>query len=270
MSKNIVRYLNLEDQYSFQTLIPWTPSELSVAGRWDASDSDSITQSGGYVSQWDDISGNDNDLSQEVAIVQPSFLATGLNDSLPCVNFTTGQNNNRIRLEGTFGITTASYWSMFCVLANVSSTGYFLQYILQDGSGARFANRSGTQAAEGFHDGVAYRATINGTAEGFGNGNKIMSFNMQPNGLLRRDGETITTATTVNLVTSTGSFTMGGPTGAIEGQGWFNGRICEVVLVQGSVSLSDIEKAEGYLAWKWELTDNLPSSHPYKFREPTV
>ena len=34
--------------------------------------------------------------------------------------------------------------------------------------------------------------------------------------------------------------------------------------------ISDVESAEGYLAWKWGLVSSLPSNHPYKNSRPTV
>ena len=37
----------------------------------------------------------------------------------------------------------------------------------------------------------------------------------------------------------------------------------------GSTDISDIEKAEGYLAHKWGLEGNLPDDHPYKNSAPT-
>ena len=37
----------------------------------------------------------------------------------------------------------------------------------------------------------------------------------------------------------------------------------------GSTDISDIEKAEGYLAHKWGLEGNLPDDHPYKNLAPT-
>jgi hypothetical protein len=36
----------------------------------------------------------------------------------------------------------------------------------------------------------------------------------------------------------------------------------------GGTNISDVEAAEGYLAHKWGLTGNLPSSHPYKTKAP--
>ena len=37
----------------------------------------------------------------------------------------------------------------------------------------------------------------------------------------------------------------------------------------GVTDISDVQKAEGYLAHKWALTGNLPVSHPYKNTAPT-
>ena len=38
----------------------------------------------------------------------------------------------------------------------------------------------------------------------------------------------------------------------------------------GGTDLTDLEKAEGYLAWKWGLEGSLPLSHPYKNSPPTL
>ena len=37
----------------------------------------------------------------------------------------------------------------------------------------------------------------------------------------------------------------------------------------GGTDITDVEKAEGYLAHKWGLTSSLPVSHPYKSSAPT-
>jgi hypothetical protein len=42
-----------------------------------------------------------------------------------------------------------------------------------------------------------------------------------------------------------------------------NADVHEVLLYNGILSLSDYEIVEGYLAWKWGLQADLPSSHPY-------
>ena len=69
----------------------WTPANISTALWLDAADASTITQSLGDVSQWDDKSGNGNDVSNGAASTQPAYLATGWNGN-PTVSFTaTGQ-----------------------------------------------------------------------------------------------------------------------------------------------------------------------------------
>jgi hypothetical protein len=54
------------------------------------------------------------------------------------------------------------------------------------------------------------------------------------------------------------------------GRSW-NGPIGEVIAVNTSLTTTQRQKAEGYLAHKWGLTGNLSSSplHPYKSTPPT-
>jgi hypothetical protein len=42
----------------------------------------------------------------------------------------------------------------------------------------------------------------------------------------------------------------------------------EIVLYNVVLSTTNIQKIEGYLAWKWGLQANLPSGHPYKSSAP--
>jgi hypothetical protein len=53
------------------------------------------------------------------------------------------------------------------------------------------------------------------------------------------------------------------------GQQSIRGFIGEIVVLS-NFDDSDVEKVEGYLAHKWGLADNLPSSHPYKTETPYV
>ena len=54
-----------------------------------------------------------------------------------------------------------------------------------------------------------------------------------------------------------------------------DGRLAEFIAYaaipgRSGTDLTELEKAEGYLAWKWGLVNNLPSSHPYKNSPPTA
>jgi len=53
------------------------------------------------------------------------------------------------------------------------------------------------------------------------------------------------------------------------GNAW-GGGLGEYIITRGSLSTSDRQKIEGYLAHKWGLEGNLPSGHPYKTQKPTV
>lgn len=48
----------------------------------------------------------------------------------------------------------------------------------------------------------------------------------------------------------------------------FNGTIAEVLIYNASLSTSDRQTIEGYLAWKWGLVGSLPVTHPYKTTPP--
>jgi hypothetical protein len=50
----------------------------------------------------------------------------------------------------------------------------------------------------------------------------------------------------------------------------FNGSLNEIIIHTGSLSRSQCETIEGYLAWKWGLQASLPGTHPYKTAAPTL
>jgi hypothetical protein len=50
----------------------------------------------------------------------------------------------------------------------------------------------------------------------------------------------------------------------------FNGDIAEIIIVTQSLSVSDQQKVEGYLAWKYGMQGNLPVAHPYKTSMPVL
>ena len=65
-----------------------------------------------------------------------------------------------------------------------------------------------------------------------------------------------------------GSFNTGSAAVIIGTAGYARGNdIMEIILYYGDLTPSDRRRVEGYLAWKWGLQNNLPTTHPYyKFR----
>lgn len=51
---------------------------------------------------------------------------------------------------------------------------------------------------------------------------------------------------------------------------FWNGYIGEVIVYNTSLSITDRQQVEGYLAWKWGLQANLPANHPYKNSAPNT
>ena len=57
-------------------------------------------------------------------------------------------------------------------------------------------------------------------------------------------------------------------TGGCCGNEKSNSQIAEVIIYNIDLSMTNINKIEGYLAWKWGLQANLPSNHPHKSAPP--
>ena len=49
---------------------------------------------------------------------------------------------------------------------------------------------------------------------------------------------------------------------------YWQGYVAEILVYNGTVSDSDRQTMQGYLAWKWGMQNNLPASHPYKSSPP--
>lgn len=84
----------------------FSPADLSgLVGWWDASDTGTITQSGGLVSQWDDLSGNGNHLTQGTGSQQPTTGTRTIN-SLNTLDF---QGNDELTCSVTVGSDNQSF-----------------------------------------------------------------------------------------------------------------------------------------------------------------
>jgi len=73
---------------------------------------------------------------------------------------------------------------------------------------------------------------------------------------------------TLNFTVTTSPFTRTGCSFGKRGGNFMNGYYYEILYFSSILSLTDQQRMEGYLAWKWALQANLPSSHPYKNAAP--
>ena len=239
--------LDTEEDFSISSLSP----EVWL----DASDSSTITESGGKVSQWNDKSGNGHHATQSTTDNQPttnSRQQSGLN----VIDF---DGNDLVR-NSSFDINTTDL-TVFSVRkwdTNVSGDRVWTIHNLPN-------EDQGKLNEAGF--GIGYRSPTDRYATYSANLNlELLSFatndtNSQKiwvNGLFETENTGAITPFTSNAITI----------GADAAGNSFDGMVAEVIIVESSMSDNDRKKIEGYLAHKWGLEGSLPADHPYKNAAP--
>jgi hypothetical protein len=253
-----------------QVISPWTPFDISTIAWYDAADTSTITESGGSVSQWDDKSGNDNHATQPPGWLQPTY------DSV----------NNEITFDGSdiLEVTNDPFKDLqnFAVLAvgqwtsSVENANVFASFS-SAGSGNTSIGWSFRQRSAALT--FTLRPSINDTGGGIPDlGTDFVGAvmrNTSNNIYSRLNGTQTYSASNSGTIDYTGQTNRSAIGGVQRGDNWtspdfyLRGSIKELIVVDGA-TVADVQKIEGYLAWKWSLVDNLPISHPYKTAAPTV
>lgn len=242
---------------------PWTPAALgSALALWlDADDASTITLNGSTVSQWNDKSGNGRNASQATAANQPTRTLAGLGGRT--VLTFDGVDDRLVTASTTLGITNSA---SLIVLAQLSSRtppeqgivgsdeetnrfGFFIS-----GSNAMRWNPMSTNQIEA--PSVTGTQILVGTAQS------------GATELFRNGTSIVAGAGSAGSMVST-PFSIGNmrPGTTLP---HFSGPIAEVLVLSSSLSTTNRQLLEGYLAWKWGLEANLPSDHPFKNTPPTV
>jgi hypothetical protein len=246
-SKNLI--LTVAPEKPLFETEPFGPSTLPSLKLWlDASDTASITHSSNAVSQWNDKSGNNNHAAQASAGDKPTYSNTAMSGK-PGLDF----DNDKLSIPA---IDMVGKTLLAVIQPDISTT----QQILSHSSinvQLRLSSSNQLQYAAAsplYTNGTASTGTI------ANNQISIVSFTLDNtlgfsiNGTFQNSG--------VNKGNSGSSiYNQLGTNGASAER--FNGKMGEV-LIMGSVSSTEREKVEGYLAHKWGLAGNLPSIHPYK------
>ena len=244
----------------------WTPAQLSGLALWlDAADAATITLNGSTVSQWRDKSGSGRNVSQDTAVKQPTYTLAAQNG----LNVLSFDGANRSLFASSSVINIPQPFSRFVA-------GQFLvknnQSVLID------SDTTNTQCL--FYNGETGTSWVvaNGIAPDF------TSYTYGTRDFLNHQH-----FHSINGASSYWGLDGSSPTGPVNGglggqagirighvrtelspNYAFNGRVFEIVLASGVISTTDRQKLEGYLAWKWGLTGNLPSNHPFKNNPPTI
>lgn len=246
----------------------WRPNTLgsSLALWLDAEDSASVILNGSTVSQWSDKSGNGRNAIQGTAANQPTYLLSAINGK-PALSFATSNMlfNTSMPIDDPF--------SFFAVASSTGTTAGQYYCMMR----------------------INYTDPVNLTAHGFigsyaGDfstffGNGITWNDVNPNTPLTSVATTkllsvvnagatatpfvngVAQNTKVGTMAAAIGYFLG--TNAALAQAW-TGQMAEIVIISSAVSESNRQILEGYLAWKWGLVSNLPSTHPFKLLPPTV
>jgi hypothetical protein len=240
-------YLGTVEVYS-SAVAAWTPADLGAAlALWlDADDAGTITLNGTTVAQWDDKSGNGNHVSNGVAANQPVYEATGFN-GLPTVNW--GPFTHALRTSMSLPVTDLNLF--FVADPNLpTQTSYIL-----DIENARRIFATNGPIFSGSWNPASNPIT--------GAGQRIYGFTTGPtNQIVYENGTAVSTLPPIPAAVVSGVVALGNR--FLSNNNGLNGKMSEVVMVSSTMTSDDRQKLEGYLAWKWGLTFELPADHPYK------
>ena len=240
----------------------WQPTDdiASFSGWYDVSNTSSITESGGYVDQWSDLSGNSRTLNGYLTRrpqITSSYQLNGF-DTLELNGST--MLHTSTQPSSTTGIQVAS--GLYHVIAVMKwNTTSGAQYV--------FSGRGPSGFGYDYHGtGSASIYDVNYTSSYVENAGHIIN------------GGTSTTASSVQKQLNWCIYRIDFPTndlGYWQGTGFDSrlqygirgmiGSIAEILLINQNVS-GLAQKVEGYLAHKWEIQSVLPVSHPYKSSPP--
>ena len=249
------KWLHWPTQVSGGTFLPTAIG--GFVGWFDADDSTTITATT-TISNWADKSGNQGssasqtaDYSQSSTSEQPTLTSNGLNNK----DVVTFQEDDYFDGRFPSGMTNASVFvvldtddAAFIVFSSGSST---YSAVAEDGS-------SSTNLSSRF-----------GSPTHYVTGNTVSWSNRDDVHTSLSGAPCIYEAVNCNL----GTFANTGGTkthklGGYGGSFLYSYDMAEVLVYNSALVQADREKVEGYLAHKWGLTTDLPSSHPYKSSAP--
>ena len=245
--------------FGTQQYFGFDPRTIPGCALWlDAADSNTITLSGSSVTAWNDKSGNGWNATQTVSGNRPTY-----NASQGTVSFT-GSSSSFLNLpDGTFPSGNGAY-SILAAVTPVSGYHMF-------GSGIGAQNQAlfgGWNLPTGLFDawfnvdfGASYSQSITNqsTLVGF--------FYTQSLRYLMTNGVVIGSQASSNRNSSSLNNSIGGFLPQNLYSTFF---LREFFVYSRALTVSEYQQIEGYLAWKWALQANLPSSHPFRPAPPIM
>jgi hypothetical protein len=258
----------------------WTPADTTTALWLDISDTNTTTVVSGSVSQANDKSGNGLNFSQPTSLWRPPSV-TGAQNGLNAASFSPltdirSLQNASSNIQLTKGVgrfvvlmvakRTIAIGSNYRILLLVSRNGASGSaragfYSMTNTSIEAGGRRLDSDSYQGYARTGLTLDRWNILAADFNFASADLQVGINGDWAARSGG--FQSAGNVSD-TSPPDVDIGGRINAAATSGY---EIGEIVAAHSG---ADIQKHEGYLAWKWDLENLLPSGHPYKNAAPTV
>jgi hypothetical protein len=252
---------NMNTIYSSYVFTPDTITGLSL---WlDANKSTSLTMSGTNVSQWTDLTGNTN----ITATNYPTYSATGCNGK-PTLQFTSG--NQFTNSVNTTVYNSLANFNYFIVVKIADNNAIYAPFALDNKSLSIYLSSPSPFNPVVHTTGAPW--TFNNTDFLFNNVATptntfcIIQLSISNNGASQTFYINGSAGNTISC-----SFT-GSSSKIIIGNSAYSdpfvGYMSEILIYTSSLTTTQRQQIEGYLAWKWGLNSSLSNTHPYYSSAP--
>lgn len=221
------------------------PTDIGNCQLWlDASDTSTITEVAGSVSQWDDKSGNGNDVTQGTGSAQPTTGVTTQNGrnvldfatddflSAPSALYTLPNGNSTV-----FIVSKGEATSQQRVISATESGSF--RYGVEYTSGGNVLFQNNTSASGGVSSAIEETQF-----------NLISAYRSDTTQGISVNGAAFTTNTSANSEDGVTALAIGANAG---GSVELNGSIAEIIIYDRFLSASEIANVQNYLSRKWGI-----------------
>jgi hypothetical protein len=245
----------------------WTPAEINTDLWLDASDSESITIGTG-VSEWVDKSGKLRHASQATPSLQP-VVFSGVLNGLDIISFD-GAGDFLGLPTGFLDGTTE--FTLFMVRSGIEEDNkalfgpvdsYAQGLVLHNAPTTKIQAVRANWTTSGDFERIT--AANNTLWSSDGNAAVTAVTGNTTATVARKNGALITTGLGITPLEYTGIYAVGQYYSSVNSS---DQELAEFIIVKAVLSDSEIQRVEGYLAWKWGLEASLPVGHPYEAAAP--
>jgi hypothetical protein len=243
----------------------WSPASLSPLAWYDASETNTITQSAGVVSQWNDKSGRSNHLAQSTDANRP-VTTNGQINGFTAITFD-GVNDTLRTATNPFGATISN--AFVIAVLNAGALGGSTAFSLSASGTSRWQSHAPWSDGTVYFDcgGASGANRLSYASEWAANKVALMGYycsvsdNVQE---IWEGGTKKASDVTGHTVATSGPFAFGSQAAS----DYDNIKFGEVLIINSTITATNRQCLEGYLANKWGLAGTLPTNHPYKVQAP--